>query len=143
MGKAPNFSYFHQVYEPAFTKSAILMGVDEMENITLGLLIVLGLASFRLTRLIVFDKITEFLRLPFLDEVEEDGEIYMVPKPSGIRKWIGGLLSCYWCTGVWASAGLLALYVFLPKIGIAVIVIFAVAAIGGILETIISRLLGS
>lgn len=114
-----------------------------MGNVSLELLIVLGLASFRLTRLVVFDKITEFIRSPFLDEVEEDGEIYTVPKASGIRKWIGGLLSCYWCTGVWASAGLLGLYVFLPKMGIAVILILAVAAIGGILETIIGRLLGS
>ncbi|RHW43240.1 DUF1360 domain-containing protein [Neobacillus notoginsengisoli] len=114
-----------------------------MENFTLELLIVMGLASFRLTRIIVFDKITEFIRAPFLDEIEENGDVYVVPKPSGLKKWIGELLSCYWCTGIWASAGLLGMYVFLPKVGIAVILIFAVAAIGGIIETIIGRLLGS
>ncbi len=25
-------------------------------------------------------------------------------KGKGLRKWIGELLSCYWCTGVWVSA---------------------------------------
>ncbi|OCA84239.1 sporulation protein [Bacillus sp. FJAT-27225] len=113
-----------------------------MGNFTLNILLIIGLASFRLTRLLVFDKIAEFIRAPFIEEVIEGDEVYSVPRKGPIRSWIGKLLSCYWCTGVWVSAGLLASYVFLPKAGIAVIVIFAVAAISGIIETIIGRLLG-
>lgn len=140
MGKAPIFSYFHQVYEPALRK---MNGVKAVWGFSLEELIIIGLASFRLTRLIVYDKITEFIRSPFLDEITEDGEVYVMPKEKGIRKWIGELISCYWCTGVWASTGLLAAYVFIPKIGVALILIFAVAAIGSIIETIIGKLLGN
>ncbi|WP_409274461.1 DUF1360 domain-containing protein [Neobacillus sp. SCS-31] len=113
-----------------------------MENFPIGLLALIGLASFRLTRVIVYDKIAEFFRSPFLDEIIEDGEIYITPKGKGLRKWIGELISCYWCTGVWVSAGLIGAYFYFPKIGIPVILIFAVAAIASILETIIGRLLG-
>ena len=59
-------------------------------------LTVLGLASFRLTRLMVFDKITGFIRNVFMKEIEETDEkgekaIYLVPK-SGLLE---GLLVNY------------------------------------------------
>lgn len=113
-----------------------------MGNFTIGLFALIGLASFRLTRVIVYDKIADFIRAPFLDEFIEEGEVYISPKGKGIRKWIGELISCYWCTGVWVSAGLLGIYFFFPKIGIPIILVFSVAAVAGIIETIIGRLLG-
>ena len=66
-------------------------------------------SCFRLTRLIVYDKITGFLRRPFIDELEitePDGSVstFTKVKGKGLRKWVGELLSCYWCTGVWVSA---------------------------------------
>jgi hypothetical protein len=108
----------------------------------------LGLASFRLTRLIVYDKITEFLRAPFFEEVEEIGikgekEIFIVPKQKGIKKWLGELLSCYWCTGIWSSLFLLWLYFFYPMIAEPIIILLAVSALAAIIETIISRILGN
>ncbi len=113
-------------------------------DISIGLehLLILSLASFRLTRLIVFDKITERIRSPFFDEVTEDGEIYLVPKEKGIRKWIGELLNCYWCTGVWSSALLFIVYVFFPVIGVPLAFILSIAAVAACIETVISKLLG-
>ncbi|GAA3329486.1 hypothetical protein GCM10020331_077740 [Ectobacillus funiculus] len=72
-------------------------------------LFLFALASFRLTRLIVYDKITKFIRNPFIEEVDvqdEDGSVvtYVRIKGRGLRKWIGELLSCYWCTGIWTTA---------------------------------------
>ena len=101
-------------------------------------------ATFRLTRLIVYDKITAFLRRPFIEEVhinEPDGTVstYMKVKGKGIQKWIGELLSCYWCTGVWVSAFLLLLYYFVPKVAEPLILLLAVAGAAAIIETVISR----
>ncbi|MFV1457910.1 DUF1360 domain-containing protein, partial [Bacillus mycoides] len=67
----------------------------------------------------VYDKITAFLRRPFIDELEitePDGSVstFTKVKGNGLRKWIGELLSCYWCTGVWVSAFLLVLYNWIP-----------------------------
>lgn len=103
---------------------------------------ILSLASFRLTRLMVFDKITEFIRSPFFDEVIEEDEVYLVPKSKGIRKWIGELLSCYWCTGIWASLVLLLGYIFLPIVSFPIILLLAVAGLGGIIETVVGKWLG-
>ncbi|WP_223700650.1 DUF1360 domain-containing protein [Sutcliffiella deserti] len=106
--------------------------------------ILLGLASFRLTRLIVSDKITYFLRRPFVEEVEEvdeNGEMesYLIIKGKGIRAWIGELISCHWCTGVWVTTGLFFLYKFYPFLGESVLVIFAAAGVAGIVESFVNR----
>ncbi|MFC0271908.1 DUF1360 domain-containing protein [Metabacillus herbersteinensis] len=108
-------------------------------------LVIFALASFRLTRLLVFDKITEFIRRPFHREVEEtdkngDLETYIEIKGKGFRAWIGELLSCYWCTGVWCSALLYGIWLIRPDAAEPLLVILAIAGFAGIIETIITRL---
>ncbi|WP_423801517.1 DUF1360 domain-containing protein [Neobacillus sp. SAB-20_R2A] len=110
-------------------------------------LLLLALASFRFTRLIVFDKITEFLRNPFFDEVEEvnaegEVEIYYIPKKFGIRRFMGELLSCYWCTGIWSSAILVGISFLFPVWAEPIILILAVAGMAAIIETIIQYFIG-
>jgi hypothetical protein len=116
-------------------------------EISLTILLMLGLATFRITRLIVYDKITEPLRRPFFTEVEEvndDGsiDIYIRPKDKGIRRWVGELFSCHWCTGIWVSIGVATLYMFHWPLGEWTLLLFSVAAIGSIVEVIISKLVG-
>lgn len=106
------------------------------------MIIMLGLASFRLTRLIVFDKITEPLRRPFFIEIMEGDEVYLIPKEKGFRKWIGELLACYWCTGVWASIALVFLYMSKWVFAELVILILAIAAIASIIEVLVSKWIG-
>ncbi|KAB2337235.1 DUF1360 domain-containing protein [Cytobacillus depressus] len=112
-------------------------------EITLSELMILALASFRLTRLVVYDKITEFLRSPFFDEIEEknndgESEIYLIPKKGGIRGFLGDLLSCYWCTGIWSTLFLYIVFIYFPKV-IPIIVILAVAGIAAIIETVVQK----
>lgn len=110
------------------------------------LLILFSLAAFRLTRLVVFDKITAFIRSPFheeMDETDENGTTitYIKIKGSGLRAWIGELLSCYWCTGVWCSAFLYLLWLAVPSVAQPVIILLAIAGLAGIFETVISKLI--
>ncbi|KOP81764.1 DUF1360 domain-containing protein [Cytobacillus solani] len=107
-------------------------------------LLILALASFRLTRLLVYDKITEFIRRPFFEELEEtnkDGEveIYLVPKKGGIRGFFGNLLSCYWCTGVWSSIILCLLYLFNMPLTLPILLVLAVAGLAALIETAIQN----
>lgn len=71
------------------------------------LFFIFALAAFRLTRLIVYDKITAFLRRPFIDELEitePDGSVSTFTKVKGERikkvDWrIIKLLLVYRCVG--------------------------------------------
>lgn len=88
----------------------------------------------------------EFMRRPFIEEMEdinEKGEIenFLLIKGKGIKGLIGELLSCYWCTGMWCAIGLVSFHYFFPFIGQIVILILAVAGLGGVIETIVRRLL--
>ncbi|MCM3030519.1 MULTISPECIES: DUF1360 domain-containing protein [unclassified Niallia] len=108
-------------------------------------LLLLVLATFRLTRLLVFDRITEFLRMLVLDEKLEknengEDEIYYVPKDGLVRGFLGELISCYWCTGVWSTGFLVLLYYFLPSICTPVVLILAIAGAASIIEAIVQKL---
>lgn len=111
-------------------------------NITFLEFMIFGLATFRLTRLVVFDKITDFLRNYFIDEVEdvdERGEksVYLVPKEGKIKGFFGELLSCYWCTGIWSATILYVLYILSPLIAIPILLILAISGIAAIIESIL------
>jgi hypothetical protein len=110
-----------------------------MFNLTWIDLIVLILASYRLTHLIVFDEITSFIRSQFFTAVFEpdaSGQIMrrIEFKGTGLKKWIGLLLSCYWCVGVWSSLAVILLYYLVP-LSYPLLLILAIAGGAAIIET--------
>lgn len=103
-------------------------------------------ASFRLTRLFVFDMITAKIRRLFLEEVEEtlaDGskEVYVKVRDGKVRSFFGHLISCYWCTGIWSTTFLLVGYIFLYEIFIYIVIVLAIAGLAAIVEAIVQRLI--
>nr|WP_239588135.1 DUF1360 domain-containing protein [Gracilibacillus alcaliphilus] len=105
----------------------------------------LALAAFRLTRLIVYDKITGFIRAPFF-EVEEkwltDGTVEetVTFKGSGLKRWVGELLRCHWCTGIWTSTLLYLGFQLAPFVFTPIVIILAIAGVAAIIEVLISYL---
>ncbi|MCM3338194.1 DUF1360 domain-containing protein [Paenibacillus sp. MER TA 81-3] len=102
----------------------------------------LFLASYRLTRLIVFDEITAFLRRPFVEErfhTDETGAIYAVIDEKGGRfhAFMRKLLTCYWCVGVWSAAVVGAAYLLIPDIAYPLVLVLAIAGAAGILESFV------
>jgi len=76
------------------------------------------------------------------DEIEEENdegiiEVYYSPKSTPIKKFIGELLSCYWCTGVWVSTGLIIGYIYFSTLFMPIILIFAIAGLASILESLL------
>lgn len=99
--------------------------------------IMLILASYRLTHLIVFDKITEFIRTPFMKKkkiVHSNGEeeVKKVPK-----SMFGYLLNCYWCAGIWSAILLGGAYLLFPSITKIIVFILSIAGAQAILETFV------
>ena len=94
------------------------------------------LASYRFTHLIVFDKITEFIRGSFMKQktITEDGKTKTKKVPDSN---LGYLLNCYWCTGIWSAIIFGLGYVLYPTIFVPVIFIFAIAGGQTIIETFV------
>jgi hypothetical protein len=104
--------------------------------------IILVLASYRLTRLIVFDQITSFIRRPFFNErfqENENGIIVAVIEEKGgrFRAFMRDLLSCYWCVGIWISIVITAAYFLFPVISFPVMLVLALAGAAGIIESFV------
>lgn len=107
-------------------------------------LFILIFASFRLTRLIVLDTITEFIRRPFhktVEEISPDGktETFIEIKGTGIRYWIGELLSCHWCTGFWCACMIYFSYVMWPKYAFPIITILAIAGCASLIQAYLEK----
>jgi hypothetical protein len=69
--------------------------------------ILIILASFRITRLIVYDKVTRFFREWFVEKreviIESKTYVEIIPYTSGFRATLHELLNCPWCIGMWAA----------------------------------------
>lgn len=98
--------------------------------------IMLILASYRLTHLIVFDKITEFIRKPFVKivKVETDAGTLTKEVPTSM---FGYLLKCYWCAGIWSAILVGGAYLLFPKVTFVFILIFSIAGGQSIIETFV------
>lgn len=114
--------YFWNVIFTIFFLALIVMGsiileteaYKPIDELTVFDLTLIALASFRLIRLVVHDKITAFFREQFWD-VEETKTGVMLVKPSGgPRRTLADLLSCIWCFGIWAAASVTFFYLLTP-----------------------------
>jgi hypothetical protein len=115
-------------------------------SITVFEFIILVLAAFRITRLLVYDSIALFIRDLFFDKKKtwnEKAGLYTVirEKPKkGIKRKIAELLCCPWCTGVWITLPVVFffylhpasfyVFVFLAVAGVATFVQLAANLIG-------------
>ncbi|HEU4322376.1 MAG TPA: DUF1360 domain-containing protein [Roseiflexaceae bacterium] len=69
-------------------------------------MLMLGVAVYRMGRLIAYDRVTEPLRAVFTrTEPHPSGaDMMVVARGRGVRKALGELLSCPSCAGMWAAA---------------------------------------
>jgi hypothetical protein len=80
--------------------------------------VLLGVATHKLSRLVTKDAVTSPLRAPFTRYREPAGEAELneEPRGTGVRHAMGELTSCPFCAGVWIATGLSAGLVFAPRL---------------------------
>jgi Protein of unknown function (DUF1360) len=110
------------------------------ESLTLFDFGLMALATFRLTRLFVYDKITAFFREQFSDAVETKNGVALVKPERGPRRTLADLLSCPWCFGMWA-AGTVAFFYLLTPYAFFFVLMLAIGAAGSVLQ-ITANLIG-
>lgn len=99
--------------------------------------LLLSLAAFRITRLLVYDKIARWFRELFAAKryYEEGGVQYVEVRPygSGFLHTVHDLLQCPWCIGVWSALIVTFCYFMFPWAWF-VILFLAVAGLGSLLQ---------
>lgn len=80
-------------------------------------LLLLGLSSFRIGRMVAFEGVARPLREPFTETKPDDSGAGETTVASGVgaRHAVGELLSCPICTGTWVAAGLVYGLHWLPR----------------------------
>jgi hypothetical protein len=70
-------------------------------------LLLTGIATHKLSRLVAKDKITSFVRAPFTEFEDKGGpaEFNESARGEGLRRAAGELISCPYCLAIWVSAG--------------------------------------
>lgn len=97
--------------------------------------VVIALAAFRLTHLLTYDKIFDFVRDAFMD-VRAGHEV--MPR-STVRRLFAELLECIWCTGMWAAPIMLTAF-SLGIWGRFIVYVFAIAGVAALIQIITSAI---
>lgn len=77
----------------------------------------IGIATHKLSRLISKDKVTSFLRAPFVryEEPSGQGEVSEEARGEGLQKAVGELLNCPYCLGQWVAGAFTVGLVAAPR----------------------------
>jgi Protein of unknown function (DUF1360) len=120
----------------AFLLARARSGKPFPKRIGLGDLLLAGVATHKLSRVIAKDRVTAPLRAPFTEFEEEGGpgEVEEKPRGRGMRKAIGELIVCPFCMAQWVATGLLAGLAVAPRATRFICSIFAAVAISDFLQ---------
>ena len=101
------------------------------EKVGLGDVLLLGVAAFRLSRMLSKDKVTSFLRAPFTEYKGPGGpgEVEELPRGRGVQRALGELLICPYCLAQWVAAAFVYGLALRPRATRLVAAVFAVKAI--------------
>jgi hypothetical protein len=77
-----------------------------------------GVATYKLSRLVTKEKVTSPLRAPFTREEGEGppAEVEERPRGRGLRYAIGELLTCPFCLSQWIAGAMVHGYAFAPRV---------------------------
>ena len=80
-------------------------------------LAMLGLATFKASRTVARDKVTSFVRDPFVEGAAYAGEGERPVQDTELKQAIGELVTCTRCVGTWIGAGLASAQILAPRTG--------------------------
>ena len=114
------YATFATVFHAAMAGAVVAAkrsGRDLPERAEASDIVLIGTASYKLSRLVSKKKVTAFVRAPFTELEGKGGpaEVEEKPRGSGLRRAIGELLVCPYCLGLWASGGFHVGLLFAPR----------------------------
>ncbi len=90
-------------------------------------ILLLGIATHKITRILTKDWVTAPIRAPFTTYEKSlgDGEVAESSRGSGLQRATGDLLTCPWCSGPWVATALAGGIILAPRLTRMVSSIFA------------------
>jgi hypothetical protein len=81
-------------------------------------LLLVGVGTYKLSRLLSKDRVTSFLRAPFTEPVRAGGpgEVEEKARGQGLRLALGELLVCPYCLGQWVAAAFVLALAAAPRL---------------------------
>jgi len=113
--------------------------------------LILSLAVFRISRLIVTDRISEPLRLRLLARFPSSETVFTEPGPGRFwaesldgwavehPHWLGELVSCMWCVSWWISLIVTVGWWAAPTVIVWLAAPFALSAVVGLLAEVVDE----
>ncbi|MES2623565.1 MAG: DUF1360 domain-containing protein [Patescibacteria group bacterium] len=102
-------------------------------NISWITLFILGLGVYRLTDIILYEKVTEPVRNIFIHEEHAKGQ-------SSFQKFINQLFSCNSCFGVWIATLTVYAYLFFPIATFIIMLIMALTGLERLFSKVVNKL---
>ena len=92
-------------------------GWDLPRRVRVDDLLLLAVATFKLSRIVTKERITAAVRAPFtrLEGAEGHAEVSETPRGTGMQRVVGELLVCPYCVAHWVAAALVAVYIRSPR----------------------------
>lgn len=99
-------------------------------------LLLIALATQRLSRLVTKDRVTSAIRAPFTAYEGEGGpgEVEEGPRGRGLRRAVGELLVCPFCIAQWIATGLAFGLLFAPRVTRFLAGVFSVVGLADLLQ---------
>jgi hypothetical protein len=131
----PEYAALAATFGTVLAGFLVVAGRKLPERVSLTDTVRIGLASYKLGRLIAKDRVTTFVRAP----VTEDADATK-PKREGAARALGELVTCPYCIGVWVASGLSYSLVLFPRQTRLVTTIFGGQAVADFLNAAFVRL---
>ena len=93
----------------------------------------LAAANFKAARTISHDKVTSFVREPFVEGEAYDGEDEKPTHETEMKQAVGELVTCTRCIGTWIGAGLASTQILAPRTGRLLNTVLAAGAVNDFL----------
>jgi hypothetical protein len=103
------------------------------DDISATQLALLGLATFKASRTVARDKVTSFVREPFVEGAAYDGQDEKPTRESEMKQALGELVTCTRCVGTWLGAGLASMQILVPRTGRLLTTVLAAGAVNDFL----------
>ena len=134
-----SYAAFTAVFGTAFGGAMVAAkrtGRDLPERLEPADLVLIGVASHKLTRVVTKSKVASFVRAPFteLQGPAGRGEVDEKPRGRGLRRSLGELFTCPYCLGLWVTAGFTVGLLYVPRVTRVVAGTYAATALADFLQ---------